>query len=103
MALSVTPAAAPAPGAQPGTGRPALEFRNVSVRFRGVRTASEVLALDDVSLEIPAGSFTSVIGPSGCGKTTLLRLASGLELPSRGETLCHGREITDLNKEVGYI
>ncbi len=99
----MNPAPALAPGAQPNVHRPALEVRNVSVRFRGGRAASEVLALDHVSLEIPAGSFTSVIGPSGCGKTTLLRLASGLELPSSGEVLCHGREITDLNKEVGYV
>ncbi len=42
------------------------------------------VALDDVSLICPAGSFTALIGPSGCGKSTLLRLALGLETSDRG-------------------
>jgi len=38
-------------------------------------------ALDDVSLEIPAGSLTALLGPSGGGKSTLLRVIAGLEQP----------------------
>ena len=41
-------------------------------------------ALDRVTLNIPTGSFTSIVGPSGCGKTTLLRLLGGLEIPTAG-------------------
>jgi|SRR5579859_1499723 len=81
----------------------AIEFRNVSVRFRGARGAPEVLAVDDVSLAIPRGSFTAIIGPSGCGKTTLLRLVSGLELASNGLVLCDGLEINTLNSRVGFV
>ena len=65
--LTAPPAAAPA-------GSSAIEFRDVSVKFRGARAVTEVLAVDSVSLAIPRGSFTAIIGPSGCGKTTLLRL-----------------------------
>lgn len=43
-----------------------------------------LLALDDLSLSIPAGSFFMVVGPSGCGKSTLLRILAGLEKPSAG-------------------
>ncbi|MBA4790463.1 MAG: ABC transporter ATP-binding protein [Pseudomonadota bacterium] len=43
------------------------------------------LALDRISLDIPAGSFCVIVGPSGCGKTTLLRILAGLDAPSSGE------------------
>jgi NitT/TauT family transport system ATP-binding protein len=84
-------------------GLPAVEFRDVSVRFRGARQASEVLAIDRVTLAVARGTFTAIIGPSGCGKTTLLRLASGLELPSSGTTLCNGQAVTTLNSQVGFV
>ena len=45
------------------------------------------VVLQDVNLEIKAGSFHVLIGPSGCGKTTLLRILGRLEMPSRGEVL----------------
>jgi ABC-type nitrate/sulfonate/bicarbonate transport system ATPase subunit len=41
-------------------------------------------ALEDVSLDVPAGSTVAVVGPSGCGKTTLLELVCGLQAPDRG-------------------
>lgn len=45
----------------------------------------EIKALKDISLNIPDGSFITLVGKSGCGKTTLLRLLCGLEQPSRGQ------------------
>lgn len=47
------------------------------------RFGSEVV-LDNISLSLKRGSFTSLVGPSGCGKTTLLRIVAGLETPDRG-------------------
>jgi spermidine/putrescine transport system ATP-binding protein len=51
-------------------------------------------ATDDVSLEIGAGEFFSLLGPSGCGKTTTLRMIAGFEEPSAGRILLEGRDVT---------
>ena len=51
---------------------------------------AEVVALQDVNLEVEAGEFISLIGPSGCGKSTLMRLIGDLLAPSSGELLVNG-------------
>lgn len=59
-----------------------IRLRQVSKTFR---TRGETFtALQSVSLDCEAGSFTALIGPSGCGKSTLLRLALGLDAPDEG-------------------
>jgi len=47
--------------------------------------SGDVLAVEDVNLEIPEGQFWCIVGPSGCGKTTVLRILAGLEEQSSGE------------------
>ena len=55
-----------------------------------------VTALDGVSIEIPAGSFTAVMGPSGSGKSTLLHCMAGLDKPDSGQVWVGGEEITSM-------
>jgi multiple sugar transport system ATP-binding protein len=57
---------------------------------------SEVVAVDDVSLEIEDGEFMVLVGPSGCGKSTILRLLAGLEEVTNGEIFIGDRQVTDL-------
>ena len=67
-----------------------LSTRTVSKRF------GEVLAVDDVSLEIRDGEFFTIVGPSGSGKSTLLRILAGLELPDSGRVHLRQTDITDV-------
>lgn len=65
-----------------------LELRDLTVRF------GETEAVDDVDLDVPAGSVTAVLGPSGCGKSTLLRAVAGLERPATGTIRYDGRDLS---------
>lgn len=62
----------------------AVELRGVSKHF------GNVIAVDDMTLQIKDGEFFSLLGPSGCGKTTTLRMIGGFELPTEGEVLIAG-------------
>ena len=87
-----------------------VELRNVSKSFtKGDET---ITPLDDVSLDIEAGEFVSLMGPSGTGKSTLLNLVSGIDRPDSGTISVDGVEITGLSRSkladwraanLGYI
>jgi spermidine/putrescine transport system ATP-binding protein len=62
-----------------------LQLNNVTKRF------GEFVAVDNLTLTIPSGSFFALLGPSGCGKTTTLRMVAGLEEPTSGQ-ICIGSE-----------
>lgn len=59
----------------PPTPAPALEVVGLTVTFPGAR---DVVALQDVDLQVRVGEFVAVVGPSGCGKSTMLRVLAGL-------------------------
>jgi spermidine/putrescine transport system ATP-binding protein len=62
----------------------AVELTGVTKRF------GDVVAVDEVNLEIGDGEFFSLLGPSGCGKTTTLRMIAGLEFPTEGSVRIYG-------------
>jgi len=67
-----------------------LELSGIRKEFPGF------LAIEDLDLVVPAGSFFALLGPSGCGKTTTLRIVAGLEPPTRGRVLIGGNDVTHL-------
>ena len=85
------------------TPAPAVELRDVSLVFGGDTEGSRVLALDSVSLSIPAGQFVAVVGPSGCGKTTILNMLAGLLRPTVGTVMRHGKQVNGPSKDIGYM
>jgi len=68
----------------------------VTRQFGGSR---DVVALDDVSLDIPRGEMVSIIGPSGSGKSTLLNLVGGLDRPTRGTVTVDGERLAGLDDD----
>jgi spermidine/putrescine transport system ATP-binding protein len=69
----------------------------IDVRLERVtKVFGDVVAVDDLSLEVEEGEFFSLLGPSGCGKTTTLRMIGGFEEPTRGTIYLGGRDVTDL-------
>ncbi len=67
------------------------------VHLQGVtKRLGRTLAVDNVSLEVPEGNFTTLLGPSGCGKTTLLRLVAGFLHPDAGEIFLRDTQVTDI-------
>jgi putative ABC transport system ATP-binding protein len=87
-----------------------VELRNVSKIYR--LGDEEIRALDDVSLDIEAGEFISIIGPSGSGKSTLMHILGCLDSPSKGTIQLDGvmihhasaRELAAMrNRKIGFV
>jgi energy-coupling factor transporter ATP-binding protein EcfA2 len=93
-----------APGVTPTDGQPIVMVDNVSY----VYSRGAVLALDGVSLTVPAGQVVGVVGQNGSGKTTLTKLLNGLLKPSSGTIVVNGMNTADnpvqkMAAHVGYV
>ena len=71
-----------------GGGAPLIHMAGLTKRF------DQVVAVDDLNLDIARGEFISLLGQSGCGKTTTLRMIGGFEDPSEGAIYLEGKDIT---------
>ena len=84
-----------------------ISLKNVSKSYNG-----NFNVLKSINICIEANSITSIIGKSGCGKTTLLNIIGGLDLPTNGQVIVNGVNITDLpehslnkfrSKNIGFV
>jgi sulfate transport system ATP-binding protein len=76
-----------------------IEIQSISKKF------GDVVALDDVSFSVPAGSLTALLGPSGGGKSTVLRIIAGLEVPDTGSVHIDGEDVTRIparSRGIGF-
>ena len=81
-----------------------LTLRNVSKFFGAADNGlQQVVAINDVSLDVSAGEFFSIIGPSGCGKSTLLRIIGGLLTASSGELTVGSDKVNGPHPWVGMV
>jgi len=71
-----------------------IKIKNVSKNFE------EVVAVDNINVDIARGEFFSLLGPSGCGKTTLLRILAGFEYPSSGSVFIDNLDVTDITPNL---
>ncbi len=81
--------------------RPLLDLRHITKRFPTRR--QEVLAFDDITLEVRPHEFICVVGPSGCGKSTLLNIAAGIDTEYEGAALFGGIPITGMARERAVV
>lgn len=71
-----------------------LRVENLTKRFGGI------VAIEDVSFDMPSSGVNAIIGPNGAGKTTLFSMISGFQLPTEGRVIFEGEDITGLAPEV---
>src|SRR6476469_3096746 len=95
--------------ALPGEAASLSEFSQPYLSVESVKkiynagTPHELEAVSDVSFDVPAGQFLSILCPSGCGKSTLLMMAGGREQPTRGTLRIGGVPITGPQRKTGIM
>ncbi|HEY9658612.1 MAG TPA: ABC transporter ATP-binding protein [Allocoleopsis sp.] len=81
----------------PGSIKQELASHTAGVSLRSVtKKYGAFIAVENITLDIPAGSYTCLLGPSGCGKTTTLRMIAGHEEVTSGDLLIGDRRVNDL-------
>ena len=80
-----------------------LTIRNLSKTYFDLYAATHVTAVQDVSLEVGAGEFVSIVGPSGCGKSTILNMIAGFIPLTGGEILVGGKPVNGPGRDRGVV
>jgi len=83
-------------------------LQNLTKKFpnRSKKAQGDVIAVNDVTIEIPDGKLIGLLGPSGCGKSTVLNLICGLQKPTEGRIFFGDDDVSSLppeNRGVGLV
>ncbi len=81
---------------------PAIEFRDVSLRFISADGHATV-ALRNFSMSVARGEFVAIVGPTGCGKSTTLNMVTGLLRPTVGEVKVMGQPVRGIDPRIGFV
>lgn len=84
---------------QPSTGR--IQIEQVTKTYAS--GAGDILALNNIELDIAPGEFISIVGPSGCGKSTLLKCIGGFVQPTEGQVAIDGKTVWEPDPRIGYV
>jgi NitT/TauT family transport system ATP-binding protein len=74
--------------------RPFVEFDQVWLAYNEELRAKNIFAVEDINLKVKRGEFIAIVGPSGCGKSTFMKLTTGLRMPSMGNIIIDGQQVT---------
>ena len=80
---------------------PILEAKELTKSFPN--GSGDLVAVENINLDLESQEFLCVVGPSGCGKTTLLKLLAGLQKPTKGEVIFEGQQITRPRRRIGFV
>ena len=79
-----------------------IDIRALTIAYRTL-SGETLLAVDGVDLAVARGEFVAVVGPSGCGKSTILKVLSGLLVPTSGEASVGGAAVREPRADVGVV
>lgn len=95
------PAPAAASTEAPATAEPSLRIKDVRLEYS--TRGKTVVAIDNISIDVPDNQFAVIVGPSGCGKSSLLYLVAGLAQPTSGEILLGEEEVDGPGPDRGMV
>lgn len=84
------------------TDTPAIQFRDVSLRFISA-DGNATVALRNFSMSVARGEFVAIVGPTGCGKSTTLNMVTGLLRPTVGEVRVMGQPVQGIDPRIGFV
>jgi NitT/TauT family transport system ATP-binding protein len=91
-----------ASGTGSNTATPAIDFRDVSLRFISA-DGNATVALRNFTMSVARGEFVAIVGPTGCGKSTTLNMVTGLLRPTVGEVHVMGKPVTGIDPRIGFV